>query len=438
MHYTMVKKRILPKSLFVRFLLIILIPNIIVQAVSIYMFYERHWNGVSKHMTVALAGDIEMVVKAAQIADHDQRHHFIHIAKHTLYLQIGFVKGGKIITVHNNSPVSDFESLDSELKDRISLPYTIYYASQDNSDVSMDVQFPEGILRIIFSDKRLANPSTYIFILWMTGTAILLAFISIIFMRNQVKSIKRLAIVAEKLGKGQEIGIYNPEGAAEVRTAGKAFIDMHERIKKQVEQRTQMLAGVSHDLKTPITRIKLQLALMKDSQAIKELHEDVTEMEKMVNDYIDFAKGKGNSLSIEIELSSFITSVAFGYKNDNRIELDLRQPANILINPNNFKRVITNIIDNSLRYASKVKITSQVSGSNVIIYIDDNGPGIPAHEREAVFKPFYRLDTSRNLQTGGTGLGLAIARDIITSYGGEISLDESLMGGVCAIIKLPI
>lgn len=428
-------KKSLPKSLFGRFLLIILLPNIIVQLFAVYMFYERHWSGVSNHMSVAFVGEVAMVVDGIIGKTPEERDEFIKLSKNNLYLDAKFLE---------NKPLKKmgesvfFDSLLDELRLKIKRPHEIYY-TYGRSKIAIDVAVNGGLLHILASKKRLANPSTYIFIMWMLGTAILFITISILFMRNQVRSISDLAEEAEKFGMGGETGDFKPTGAYEVRQVAKSFVDMRERIKKQIEQRTEMLAGVSHDLKTPLTRIKLQLAMMQPTKDIKELQEDISEMEKMIQGYIDFAKGKERVIDASVNVSDLLRSIVSGYrKHHKNIELKTKTGASLHINANDLRRVISNIIDNALRYGKSVKINMSKSEKNLIIMVDDDGPGIPVKERKNVFKPFYRIDNSRHLESGSTGLGLAIARDIIVSYGGSVAIDDSQMGGAQVVVKLPL
>ncbi len=431
-------KKFLPRSLFGRFLLIILVPNIIVQMVAIYIFYERHWSGVSKHMTVALAGDVSMLVRSMWSAPLDERERIMNIAHQTLYLEAEFLPGKELRDVNSGKPSSDFDYLSDELSNKLPVEYKISY-TPDHSEVAIDAQLSDGVIHIVSSHKRLDNPSTYIFIMWMTGSAMTFLLISIAFMRNQIRSITKLAFVADRFGKGQEADDFKPSGAFEVRMVGQAFIEMRDRIKKQVEQRTEMLAGVSHDLKTPMTRIKLQMAMMKQTKEIKELQEDITEMEKMVQGYLDFANGKERVTDSAVNISELLRSVVAGYKNYKR-EINLKTKSGVVLhgNANSLRRTITNIIDNALRYGKNIEINLSNSTKNVIITIDDDGPGIPANKRDDVFKPFFRLDKSRHLEGGNTGLGLSIAKDIVVGHGGEISLDDSPLGGLRVVIKLPV
>ncbi len=430
-------KKILPHSLFRRFLLIILLPNIIIQLVAIYMFYERHWSGVSKHMAVSLAGEVAMIVRTIEANNGDNKNDFINGAASSLYLGLKVLHNAQIHK--NNLDKDDFYFLRSELNQRLEgRGYNMYLSGEDPILV-IEVQMGEDLLLITASRKRIETPTTYIFILWMVGTAIIFVIIAILFMRTQIRSIIKLAEVADKFGRGQDIPYFKPSGATEVRRASEAFIKMKERINRQVEQRTEMLAGVSHDLKTPLTRMKLQLALMDLSPEIEELQQDIVEMEKMVQEYLDFAKGKERVIDSNVNVADMLKSIASGFRNINKqIEVNAGNSVALQINSNSLRRAITNIIDNALKYGNRILVASRSSEKYVYITVDDDGPGIAQGMRDAVFKPFFRLDNARNLDKGGTGLGLAIARDIVVNYGGDIMLETSELGGLRVVIKLPI
>lgn len=431
-------KTLLPSSLFGRFLLIILLPNILVQMVSVYVFYERHWSGVSKHMAAGLAGDVAMLVEGLHRELPAEREQFLKLARQTLYLDIAFTPGEGFLSSPLPIP-DDLQLLAQELNARITAPYLLYYSNDDDSLVLLDIKTAEGLLHVLASKKRIANPSTYIFLMWMTGAALLFLTISILFMRNQVRAISNLAIVAEKFGKGQDTEDFKPHGAREVRQVGHAFLHMKNRIQRQVEQRTEMLAGVSHDLKTPLTRMKLQLALLDSTEEIRALEEDISEMQKMVQGYLDFAQGKERVIDASVDVSELIKSVVAGYRHQPKpIEVNLQPGILMHCNANAMRRVVTNIMDNALRHGDKVSVTATSSAKNLLLTIEDNGPSIPAHKREDVFKPFFRLDESRHLEGGNTGLGLTIAKDIIVGYGGHITLEDSSLGGLKVMIKLPL
>ena len=425
----------MPQSLFGRFLMIILLPNIIIQCFAVYMFYARHWEGVSRHMMYALAGDVSFVVESVENLEEERREAFVKRVSSLLYMDVSFFKDVKMLNKHTDD---DFYDLAQVIEGKITYPTVIYY-DDSMSNMVIDVQLDQGILHIMASKKRVINPSTYIFVMWMIGSAFIFLLISVLFMRNQVRSITDLASAAEQFGLGKDNAKFKPTGAEEVRQVGKAFIDMKERIKKQIEQRTEMLAGVSHDLRTPLTRIKLQLSMMEQSKDIIEIKEDIIEMEKMIQGYLDFAKGKERVIDASVNVSDLLRSIVSGYRNHHKnIELKAKSGVIIHVNSNAIRRLIANILDNALRYGNKVCVQMNCSQKNVIINIDDDGPGIAPKKREDAFKPFNRLDNSRHIESGNTGLGLSIAKDIAVGYGGDIRLEDSPLGGLRVAIIIPL
>lgn len=428
-------KKILPHSLFRRFLLIILLPNIFVQLIAVYVFYERHWSGVSKIMAESLAGEVSMIIGSIEETSGDERDVFINIAGRSFSMEIRMLPGGGVI---KDTPPS-LVALDNALK--YSLKSRPYYISVEGPEqaIVIHAKIDDAMVEISAPRRRLYTPTTYIFVLWMTGAAIVFVLIAVLFMRTQVRSITKLAEVAEKFGRGQDIPGFKPSGATEVRQASQAFLDMKKRINRQVEQRTEMLAGVSHDLRTPLTRMKLQLALMEQTDSIEELQQDIVEMEKMVQEYLDFAKGKERVVDINVNIADLLRSIVSSYRNlDKKIEVSTQNGIALHINANSLRRAVTNILDNALKYGENIKLSSSSSQKYAYIIVDDDGPGIANGKREDVFRPFFRLDVARNLDKGGTGLGLAIARDIVVSYGGDIYLDSSTLGGLRVTIKLPL
>lgn len=431
-------KRALPYTVFGRFFLMIVAPMVLMQMVATYMFYERHWSNVSQHMSMALAGEVAMIVFSVKEAPPKVREQFLENARRHLYLQSFFYRREELQETRstNDPTLSHFANA---LAIRIPLPFTVYF-SRDGDSVFVDVQLQDGLLRIIASKKRLANPTTYIFIMWMIGTSLLLLFVSVLFLKNQVRSIRQLAEAAEQFGKGLDVVSFKPTGALEVRKAAHAFLRMKERIERQITQRTEMLAGVSHDLRTPLTRLKLQLALLGGNAEHKAMQEDIHEMEKMIQAYLDFCRGEGTETPKEAYLSVMIAGIITPYKHSNTCTIRFVPPSRetiVSIRGHAFKRAMVNLIENAIRYSKVLEISLVQNQDSVTILLDDDGPGIPEAQREAVFRPFYRMDHSRNLSTGGVGLGLAITRDIITGHGGTIQLQESPLGGLRVRITLP-
>jgi two-component system osmolarity sensor histidine kinase EnvZ len=295
------------------------------------------------------------------------------------------------------------------------------------------------VLEVIAPRKRLFSSTTHIFIAWMVGTSLILLAIAIYFLRGQIRPIRRLAQAAESFGKGMQVVNFKPEGAREVRQAANAFLRMRERIQRQITQRTEMLAGVSHDLRTPLTRMKLQLAMLPENDYAAGLRGDVSEMEKMVDGYLAFARGEGSEVPVQVSLQDILEEVVEdSRRNGADVALENVIGVQITVRQHAIKRALTNLIDNASRHSHEVYVGATRKGDIVEITVDDDGPGIPKAQRESVFKPFFRIDQSRNAETGGVGLGLTIARDVVRNHGGDLLLGESAAGGLRALIRLPV
>ena len=432
-------KNFLPKSLLGRALLIIVMPLIILQLVSATIFYETHWAKVSRKLAYGLVGDIATLVELLRLDNTDRSLKSIQaLASQNMGLSVRLKKNqilSKVAEAEQNWNIED--SFVKVLRSSLQRPFNIKESTIEKH-ILVNIQLSEGVLQVEFARKRLFSSTTYVFVLWMVGTSMILFGLATIFMRNQVKPIRRLAIAAEDFGKGRDTPNFKPEGAIEVRQASSAFISMRDRIKRQVSRRTEMLAGVSHDLRTPITRMKLQLELLKENKNTGELARDLSEMEHMLEGYLAFARGEGEELPKEVDVVKLVKQVIEDVKkNGANISLSSEKILLISLRPNLFRRCIANLIENANRYASAVSVELTVEVGFVKILIDDNGPGISEELRDQVFRPFFRLDDSRNLDTGGVGLGLAIARDAIISHGGEIELQDSPTGGLRVLLKLP-
>lgn len=440
----MLLKRIAPKSLFGRFMVIIIVPTVLVQLVATYMFYERHWSNVSRYLAGSLSGEVMWVVKELearpQEADAILEKASAYFGLASAWRPRHSLGGGTA----RNLPETDLKALPeafnylyNRLETGLSQNFYIdIIRSEDQIYIAIELE--QGILELSTSRKRVLSSTTYIFILWMTGTALVLLVVSLFFVRGQVRSIRRLAKAAESFGRGEEDKDYKPQGALEVRQAGNAFLRMKERISRFIQQRTDMLAGISHDLRTPLTRMKLQLAMAKHMPEKASLEEDIDEMEAMLNEYVDFLRGVGHEKPVEVQLRDFLRDIVKDYMHYSA-DVDFHASDNpiLLLRKQALKRCISNLINNAIRYSSRVVVNLEKLPDAVIITVDDNGPGIPPEQYEAVFQPFYRLDSSRNHETGGAGLGLAIVRDIVQSHGGEIALDKSALGGLRVVITLP-
>ena len=420
-------------------MLIIIIPTVLVQVIATYVFYERHWESVRRNMAASLAGEIAIITAGLEDAELQDRAQIIRVAANYLYLKVQYYPGKKLRKNKENlKPYPHEELLSEELRRHFTHSFQIHPPKDERSDFIVDIALPEGLVHFEIPFKRMANSTTYIFIMWMTGTAAVLLLVAIFFLRNQVETITRLAQVAEKFGKGQEVTSFKPRGAREVRRAAQAFTEMKERIKRLLTQRTEMLAGVSHDLKTPLTRMKLQLSMLEQDDRVRSLRADVDEMEQMIRGYLDFARGNQTEETSKVKLSVFLNDILDAFPHEkHRIRLTVKQDPTLDIRYGGLKRCITNLLSNALRYASQVQITGETDAEHVVILVDDNGPGIPPDKYRDVFMPFFRLDKSRNQETGGTGLGLSIARDIVHGHGGEITLDQSPMKGLRVRVELP-
>lgn len=432
-------KRYLPKSLLGRSLMIIITPLIVVQVVSTWVFYDRHWDTVTRRLADSVASEIALVINAKSRFDGVTDSDWVSSIATDLGLAVNFTPGEILV---NAPPVLGSGILDTRLanamNEHVRRPFQIDTWSHERL-VRMKIQLPDGVMEVFVSRERLFSSTTYIFVMWMVGTSLLLFAIATMFMRNQVRPIRRLAAAVDDFGKGRDVPGFRPEGAAEIRRAAAAFERMRGRIQNALTQRTEMLAGVSHDLRTPLTRMKLQLAMLGDSREVGELKQDLREMEVMVEEFLAFARGEGTEEAIDTDLGDIVRSIAETAATDGRvvdceIEGDLLLPAR----PNALRRCLTNLVANALLHAEHVRISVSRKPALVEFLIDDDGPGIPEQEREAVFKPFYRLDASRNPGTGGTGLGLSIARDLARGHGGEVTLGDSPMGGLRATVRLPV
>ncbi|MBL6931525.1 MAG: HAMP domain-containing protein [Rhodospirillales bacterium] len=432
-------KDLLPKSLLGRSLMIIVMPLVILQVIAGLIFYESHWHKVSLTLSRSVAGDIATVIDLMRNnPDKKSQDWIFDLPAKNMGMLMSFREGENLPSVGTVYSGKIEQALAKAMRETVQRPFYID-ADSIERHVVIDVQLSEGVLHVITSRKRLFSTTTYVFILWLVGSSLILFAVATIFMRNQVKPIRRLAEAADNFGKGRDAPKFKPEGATEVRQAATAFIAMRDRIARQISQRTKMLAGVSHDLRTPLTRMKLQLEMASDKAGLSDLKEDIVEMEHMLEGYLAFARGEGGEKPVDTNLGDLLTMVVSqarrkGGTIDFHVESDITVP----LRPKVFRRCLTNLIDNATRYAQHVSIRAGQRGDSVDITIEDDGPGIPEENREDVFKPFFRLDESRNPGTGGVGLGMTIARDVVRGHGGDIELDKSPIGGLRARIKLPL
>ena len=433
-------KNYLPHSLFGRAILILVTPLVIVQGVAAFVFYDRVWDVVTRRLTTAVAGEIGTVVQLlSRYPDAKTRHWIFETAADENELRFNLQPNA---ILSNAGPPVGHSMLErllvNALNERVRRPFRLNVWS-DPADVLIDVQLPEGVLFVRTPRGRLFTTTSYVFILWMVGSSFILFAIASVFMRNQVRPIQQLATASEEFGKGRDMPEFKPYGAAEVRRAAAAFVVMRERIRRFVAQRTEMLAGVSHDLRTPLTRMKLELAMLGDTPSVAGLKTDVADMERMVESYLAVVRGEGEEQTEPTDLSKVLEDIASNAQRDgNSVSLTTVGDLTLPLRPQAIKRSLTNLVANATRHAAQVAIAAERHNRAVEVVIDDDGPGIPPQAREDVFKPFYRLDPSRNADTGGVGLGLTIARDVVSSHGGSIQLDSSPMGGLRARIRLPV
>ncbi|MEP2830418.1 ATP-binding protein [Parvibaculum sp.] len=444
-HPFLLLKRAMPRGLYWRSLIIIVAPMVLLQFVVTYVFLERHWQLVTERLSAKTVAEIALLLSDYQENPTPERATRISArAGHDLGLPVAFLDDEQLPETPSSTSGLLADSLNDELRRRVTRPYWINTANYTEY-VDIRIAYDGGVMRVLTPASHVYASNSHIFLVWMFSTSVVLLIVALLFLRNQIRPIERLAEAAESFGMGRDVANYRPQGASEVRRAAQAFMEMRARIERQIEQRTAMLAGVSHDLRTPLTRFKLQLAMLGDSPELIELREDVAEMERMLDDYLEFARGHQGEASEETDLGELIEEVRDdSHRKGHDVRLEFHGDLTLPLRRNAFKRCLTNIIDNAGKYAEHVWVTAirdaetDGGGGSIDILVDDDGEGIAEEQLEEVFRPFYRLDAARNLDKGGTGLGLAIARDIARGHGGDITLSRSPMGGLRAIIHLPV
>jgi two-component system osmolarity sensor histidine kinase EnvZ len=430
-------KRVLPRTMFGRSLLIVVMPLILLQAIATWVFYDRHWTAVSWRLSAAVAGDVGLLVDALKLADSPaQTAKLVERARAQTDLDVKIEHSKTLSAMPSATGRLVEDQLNQAIQSRLNYPFRIDLL--DDGGAEIRVQLADGVMLVDVPRNRLYSSTTYIFMMWMLGSSLVLLAVATVFLRNQVKSLRRLAEAADSFGKGLPVPTFKVEGAVEIRRAAIAFMTMRDRLQRQVRQRTQMLAGVSHDLRTPLTRMKLALEILGNDPAVAELKSDVAEMEHMVHGYLDFVRGEGTEASVETDISLLIEDLAADLRRDGTL-LTVTPPAEFVmpVRPNALRRCLGNLIGNARRHGSHVWLTGIVVADGIDILVDDDGPGILPANRARVFRPFVRLDTSRNPLTGGVGLGLTIARDVARSHGGDIRLETSPQGGLRARVHLP-
>ncbi len=430
----------MPKRLYARSLIIIIAPMVLLQSVIAFVFMERHWQMVTERLSTAVVRDISAIIDILETYPQEPDYaNIIRIAQQRLDLNVSVLPPAPL---PSPGPKPFFSILDyflnEEITRQINRPFWIDTVG-DSDLVEIRIQLEDKVLRVFAKRSQAYASNTLIFLTWMIGTALVLLTIAIAFLRNQIKPIQQLSEAAESFGKGQPMPAdFYPHGAEEVRKAGIAFIQMRERIERQIEQRTAMLSGVSHDLRTILTRFKLQLAIAGTKIDTVPLNQDITDMQNMLEGYLAFARGEGSEEQDVLDLQILFRKLEEEARlRDRSFSSEMHGSSQIQVRPNAFERLVSNLVGNAFRYAQSVHLTATHKGDWLTITVDDDGTGIPEDKREEVFKPFVRLDEARNQDAGGTGLGLAIARDIARNHGGDITLESSPTGGLRAIISIP-
>lgn len=430
---------VMPKGLYARSLIIIITPVVVIQTVVAFVFMEEHWQTVTARLSSAVVSDISAIIDILetypQDADFEQ---LTRIAEDRLNLRIA-VQDPRPLPPAGPKPF--FSQLDRnfsrEITKQIGRPFWIDTVGRSNL-VEIRIQLENHVLRVFARRSQTYASNSFTFLTWMVGISVVLLTIAIIFLRNQIRPILRLAGAVDEFGKGRPVPDFPPRGAREVRAATVAFHEMRDRVDRQIEQRTAMLAGVSHDLRTILTRFRLQLALVEDTVDVGDMVKDVDDMNRMLEGYLAFARGDAGEETLETDVDMLLREIG----NDIRIAghevaVTFSGDPIVKLRPQGFKRCITNLVKNATRHGERVTVTGAHEDGLLTIKVDDDGPGVPPDEREAVFKPFYRGDAARNIDESGTGLGLAIARDVARSHGGDITLDTSPYGGLRVQVVIP-
>lgn len=427
----------LPRTLFYRFILIILLPLVILQISALTFFYTRHWDTLSRRLATNITGEIQFIIDTLENNDltQEQQAAFLKDVKDNLELTVVLAPDGVLAENSTQDILRTAHGLKKMLSE-MKLPFVMNHI--DSRTQQIQIQLSKGILIVEVPRKRFFSSTVDVFLVWMIGSALLIFGIAFLFMKNQVRSIERLAKAAKQFGLGDLFVRFKPEGATEVRQAGKSFLQMQERIQRSITERTALLAGVSHDLRTPLTRMKLQLSLMEQTDQTEELQEEILQMQQMISAYLDFARENQKEPLTSVNLRELVqkeTRKIAHMKYD--IFVDQLPEVFVLARPVELTRAIRNILSNAQRYATKTWVRLKSDKQEVRLIVEDNGKGIPARERENVFRPFYRVEKSRNPETGGVGLGLTVTRDIVISHGGEIMLEDSPHGGLRVVVQLP-
>ena len=430
--------RIMPKGLYPRALVIVIAPVVLLQSVVAYVFMERHWQTVTQRLSSAVASEISTLIDVYESYPQDNDATILgRIAEERLGMDVEILPDTDLPAP---GPRPFFSLLDSalstELAQQVKRPFWLDTVGR-SSLIEIRIKLGKDVMRVLTRRSQAYASNSHIFLLWMMGTSLILLTIAVLFLRNQIRPILRLADAAEAFGKGRDAE-FRPRGAREVRRAGNAFIEMKRRVERSIGERTMMLNGVSHDLRTILTRFKLQLALAGDNPDLEGLDKDVEDMQSMLEAYLTFARTDVEEDVGTLELPALLEKIGHDFElHGKKFSYELYNIERIIARPNALSRLVANLAENARRYAGNLHIDIRKAPRSIIMTFDDDGPGIPENSREDVFKPFFRLDEARNLNASGTGLGLSIVRDIARSHGGDVTLDESTMGGLRVIVKIP-
>jgi two-component system osmolarity sensor histidine kinase EnvZ len=432
-------RRQMPKGLYARALLIVILPMVLLQSAVVFFFMERHWQLVTFRLSAALTQDIAALIDIYRDYPQDKNFETLQrIATVRLRIDVDILPPGPLPPALPKPFFSIVDrALSNELRRQIGRPFWLDTVGRSDL-IEIRIQLEDAVMRIIAHRSQAYASNSHIFVMWMLGTSCVLILVAIAFLRNQIKPILRLARAAESFGKGRQVS-FRPQGAREVRQAGHAFVEMKRRVERAIEQRTMMLNGVSHDLRTVLTRFRLSLAVIGDTLETRAMQKDLDEMQRMIEAYLAFARGDSGEPSVPSDIGSLLMQVK-AQSEDERHDTQVTFSGHpiVSVRPDAFKRAVANLVGNAQRHANKVVIEGSSDQRFLTINVDDDGPGIAPEQREDVFKPFFRLDEARNQDEAGTGLGLAIARDIARSHGGDIQLSASPLGGLRAILRIPV
>jgi len=431
---------VMPKGLYARSLIIIIAPMLLLQSVIAYVFLERHYQTVTRRMSAAVSADIAALIDVYESYPQDADATTLsRIAADRLGMDIDFLPDERLPPPQPKPFFSILDGvLSEEIRKQVARPFWIDTVGK-SSLIEIRVQLDRAVMRILARRSLAYASNSHIFLMWMFGTALVLMAVAILFLRNQIRPVLRLADAAEDFGKGREPN-FRPRGAAEVRRAGVAFLEMKRRIERAMEQRTTMLNGVSHDLRTILTRFKLSLAMMpEDDPEVADLHRDVDEMSRMLEAYLAFARGDAEETADETDIGDLLEDVQLDLERvGHNVTLTASGDLRVKVREDAFRRLVVNLASNAARHGDNVALGATRDARWLVVTVDDDGPGVPPEQREEVFKPFVRLDEARNQDEGGSGLGLAIARDIARSHGGDVVLQDSPLGGLRALVRVPV